>query len=190
MALDPSSGSQVLTSNQVPTQELVAVGSLSCSPTNFSTAIALRAVPFRSIPPSRKWDSILAIMYLWLGSLKPPTASVEVSDTNGIDSGILLGADSSFNGNASFERYSRTYEEVLSLVSSESDHATLEVADICDVDDSLGDIPLPTSSEIYFSTRHYELRELFQKAQSYMVHAREREYRVKAIKGKVDDLEE
>ncbi|KAF2318436.1 hypothetical protein GH714_007493 [Hevea brasiliensis] len=117
----------------------------------------------------------------------PLTASVEVSDTNGINSGILLGADSSFNGNAFFERYFRTYEEVLSLVSSESDHATLEVADICDVDDSLGDIPLPTSPEIYFSTRHYELKELFQKAQSYMVHAREREDRVKAIKGKVDN---
>ncbi|KAF2302589.1 hypothetical protein GH714_038669 [Hevea brasiliensis] len=41
-----------------------------------------------------------------------------------------------------------------------------------------------------FSTKHHVLRELIQKAQSYVVQAREREDKMKATRGKVADLEE
>ncbi|KAF2294727.1 hypothetical protein GH714_015742 [Hevea brasiliensis] len=70
------------------------------------------------------------------------------SRTNDIDLRTPSGVESSSTGNASSKRHFRTYEEAQSLVYSETDHATQEVADIGDNDGPLRDIPLPTSLQV------------------------------------------
>ncbi|KAF2298768.1 hypothetical protein GH714_027015 [Hevea brasiliensis] len=57
----------------------------------------------------------------------PPIVPLEVSNTSDTNSGTCSSADISFTGDAFSKRHSGTQEEVQSLATSESDHATLEV---------------------------------------------------------------
>ncbi|KAF2308340.1 hypothetical protein GH714_042450 [Hevea brasiliensis] len=97
----------------------------------------------------------------------PLVALVEVSDTSDTNSGTLLSTNSYFISDAFSERHSGTYEEAQSLVPFESNHATQEVANVGDDDDPLEDIHLLTFPK-----------------------EREKEDRVKDIRGKMTNLEE
>ncbi|KAF2304607.1 hypothetical protein GH714_035096 [Hevea brasiliensis] len=91
---------------------------------------------------------LVQILYLGHEVSSYPCSSSRVFDTSDTNSRTLSGADSSFIGDASFERHSKAYEEAQNPIPSKSNHSTQEVANICDDDDHLEDIPLPTSPEV------------------------------------------
>ncbi|KAF2304608.1 hypothetical protein GH714_035162 [Hevea brasiliensis] len=99
------------------------------------------------------FQRVVSLAYTWdksqaMKSQATLAVLVEVFDTSDTNSRTLSGADSSFIGDASFERHSKAYEEAQNPIPSKSNHSTQEVANICDDDDHLEDIPLPTSPEV------------------------------------------
>ncbi|KAF2288774.1 hypothetical protein GH714_012844 [Hevea brasiliensis] len=147
--------------------QLQTITAIGCVPDDSQEDVNLFVAHFRA----RKPQALSAVL-------------VEVFDTSDTELGTLLGDNSSSTMKV-------LLKDILGLMGaikpspSKSDHATQEVVDIGDDNDLLRDIFLHP-----LVLRHHELKELIQKAQSCMVQARERKDRVKAIRGKVINLEE